>query len=251
MNRLERQQILAKVERLLARHKAGDLGGEKMPEDVHPNLPLDGKELIHYFTLGMCLNYQRNSYGLWEACTATFSDQTTRWVFDPSDVLAASTEDLRAALLKYKVALQPNKHVENWQRVSGGICKHGDGDMRTILTKHGHDIAHIRDYIQTNKRDFPYLAGNKICNYWLYVLLQYTDIPLINKQALSVAPDTHVIQASAKLGLLTSAEIKRSDVGMLTAQAWQDVLAGTGLAPIDVHTPLWLWSRGGFQDLGI
>ena len=24
-------------------------------------------------------------------------------------------------------------------------------------------------------KSFPYLSGNKICNYWLYVIYQYTD----------------------------------------------------------------------------
>ena len=26
-----------------------------------------------------------------------------------------------------------------------------------------------------NKKKFPYLSGTKICNYWLYVIYQYTD----------------------------------------------------------------------------
>jgi hypothetical protein len=25
-----------------------------------------------------------------------------------------------------------------------------------------------------------------------------------------------------------------------------EILRGTGLVPIDIHTPLWLWSRSGF-----
>lgn len=36
-------------------------------------------------------------------------------------------------------------------------------------------VNKIRNYIQKeNKSKFPYLSGNKICNYWLYVLYQYT-----------------------------------------------------------------------------
>lgn len=238
------------IERLLALHRAGALGGEHMPEDVHPNLARDSKVLAHYFSLGMCLNYQRNAYGLWIACTKTHQDEETSWVFDPPLVGGATTEELRSALLKHKVALQPNRHIENWQRVAGGIVTHGDGDMRNILSSNEHDVEKIRSFIQTNKRDFPYLAGNKICNYWLYVLTQYTDLPLINRAALSVAPDTHVIQASAKLGIISQAEINRPNVAVLVAQRWQDELSSIGLVPIDMHTPLWLWSRGGFVDLG-
>ncbi|WP_299349369.1 hypothetical protein [uncultured Maritalea sp.] len=243
------EAMRTKIERLLASYKSGALGGAHMPEDVHPPLPRDSAALLHYLTLGMCLNYQRNAYGLWLACTTTYADEETDWVFDPQKVVERTTEQLRSALLKHKVALQPNKHIENWQRVSGGIVAHGEGDVRCILAKNGFDIENIRAFIQSNKRDFPYLAGNKICNYWLYVLTQYTDLPLTNRAALSVAPDTHVIQASLKLGLISPAESKRSDVAELVAQRWQDVLSGTDLVPIDVHTPLWLWSRGGFAEL--
>lgn len=31
--------------------------------------------------------------------------------------------------------------------------------------------------------------------------------------------------------------------------AWEKALSGTELAPIDIHTPLWLWRRSGFISL--
>ena len=30
------------------------------------------------------------------------------------------------------------------------------------------------------KKKFPYLSGNKLCNYWFYVLSNHTEIPLKN-----------------------------------------------------------------------
>lgn len=30
---------------------------------------------------------------------------------------------------------------------------------------------------------------------------------------------------------------------------WSDLLSSTDLSPIDMHTPLWLWSRSGFIDI--
>lgn len=225
--------------------QAGDLGGETMPEDVHPQLAADSLELLHYLTLSMCLNYQRNSYTLWQNCTLAYEDDATRWIFTPELAAKADVETLRAALLKHKVALQPNKHIDNWRRVAGGMVKYGAGDMRVILAQNNYDIAHIRGFIQDNRKDFPYLAGNKICNYWLFVLLQYTNFPLVNRAALSIAPDTHVMKASVKLGLI-------DDVGLsptACALAWQDLLGDVELLPIDMHTPLWLWSRGGFVEI--
>ena len=35
----------------------------------------------------------------------------------------------------------------------------------------------------------------------------------------------------------------------VVANAREQALKGTGIAPIDIHTPLWLWSRAGFPSL--
>ena len=83
------------AQRLIALWRSGALGGEAMPEDVHPDLPRDSMALLHYFTLPMALNYQRNSYKLWPAATAAFEDRPTAWLFTPADVVQRSVEDLR------------------------------------------------------------------------------------------------------------------------------------------------------------
>ncbi|MBL1421148.1 MAG: hypothetical protein COC24_011625 [Alphaproteobacteria bacterium] len=241
-------KVLCKALALHKNWQRGKLGGETMPEDVHPKLDRCSHGLLHYLTLGMCLNYQRNSYTLWQACTKTYYDETSCWVFEPEKVATSDVETLRAALPKYKVALQPNKHIDNWQRVSGGIVKYGTGNMFNILTQNDFNIAKIREFIQTNRKDFPYLAGDKICNYWLFVLVQYMDYPLTNRQALSIAPDTHIMQASVRLGLISEDVAASAKGQILCADAWVKLLAGSELLPIDMHTPLWLWSRGGFVE---
>lgn len=83
-------------------------------------------------------------------------------------------------------------------------------------------------------------------NYWLYVLEQYTDIEFVDREHITVAPDTHVIQASQKLGVISEEEAKQSNVQIVLAEKWKDLLEDTALKPIDVHTPMWLWSRGKF-----
>ena len=249
MNNYNNTKILNDALSLHQMWEQGNLGGEVMPEDAHPDLAQDSKELLHYLTLGMCLNYQRNSYKLWEACTAAYLDRDVSWIFLPERVAAADEDQLRPALIKHKVALQPNKHTNNWKRVSHGIVKYGQGDMRIILENNYYDIAKIRQFIQSNRKEFPYLAGDKICNYWLFVLLQYTSFPLSNRQALTIAPDTHVLKASVQLGLLTTEDLASSTAQTICSNAWSDILKGSDLTPIDIHTPLWLWSQLGFPQI--
>lgn len=228
---------------------SGALGGENMPEDVHPLLPTKSADLLHYFTLGMCLNYQRNSYTLWQACTAAFERNECAWIFQPSEVAKQDIPALSARLLEFKVALQPRRHPEIWHRNCQGIVKHFGGDLRNLLSACSFDLVHIRSFVQAHKGDFPYLGGPKLCNYWLYVLTQYTDFHFENRAALSVAPDRHVMKASQKLGLISMDELHQSGAAPLVAARWESLLSDTDLAPIDVHTPLWLWSRSGFKTM--
>ena len=76
---------------------------------------------------------------------------------------------------------------------------------------------------------------------------QYTDVKFIDRENITVAPDTHVIQASERLGLISVEEVAQGNVQEIVANRWQALLKGTDLVPIDVHTPMWLWSRGKFS----
>ncbi|MBP3651387.1 MAG: hypothetical protein J6K73_16575 [Clostridia bacterium] len=239
--------LLDKVSKLVAAHQSGSLGGETMPEDENPHLATHCKENYMYFTLPMALNYQRNSYTLWKCANRMYADPEARSVFNSKEVCAMPDELLRSYLVEYGVALQPNKQPVIWRTLCETIEKQLDGDIRNLFLRNEYSVKRIKEYIQQNKKAFPYLGGNKICNYWLYVLEQYTDLVFVDRENITVAPDTHVIQASQRLGLITEQEAQLSNVQMLVADRWKELLAGTDWKPIDVHTPLWLWSRGGFR----
>lgn len=148
------------------------------------------------------------------------------------------------------MALQQNKQTEIWIKLSNTINELFDGDIRKLFKINEYDVNRIRNYIQKeNKTKFPYLSGNKICNYWLYVLYQYTDIRFKNIEELTVAPDTHVVKASYKLGIITEQELKSNNVQLIVIDRWNKILEGTKYHPIDIHTPMWLWSRNGFKEL--
>lgn len=237
-----------RVYALLEAYKSGKLGGEKMPEDENPALDKSSMENYLYFTLPMALNYQRNSYALWEAANKTYRDTDTADVFDVKAVIAMEEVKLRDKLLKYKVALQPNKQPLIWKTICETVESDFDGDLRNLFKNNGYSVRNIKEYIAGNKKKFPYLGGNKICNYWLYVMEQYTDVKFVDRENITVAPDTHVIQASERLGIISPDEAKWANVQEVVAERWQEILKGTDLVPIDVHTPMWLWSRGKFME---
>lgn len=78
----------------------------------------------------------------------------------------------------------------------------------------------------------------------------YCGVKWIDREEISIAPDTHILQASVRLGLVPDSVLDGSMKSReLVAQTWKDLLRGSSFAPIDVHTPLWLWSRGGFIEV--
>ena len=245
-----KDKVLESVMLLRKMHAKGLLGGAVMPEDANPGLPLHSTENYHFFTLPMALNYQRNSYSLWRAATSTFLDPETRAVFDPSLAASMDEDELRTKLLKHRVALQPNAHTRIWRRISASIVELLEADIRVLFRATHGSVAKILDFVQIqHPKSFPYLCGPKICNYWLYVMSQYSDADLIDRHSLNVAPDTHVIQATVRLGLVDPHVLSLPGAAQIVASAWAELFAGTGIAPIDVHTPLWLWSRGGFRQI--
>lgn len=218
-----------------------------MPEDVHPRLARSSAELYHYFTFGMALNYRRNSYALWQSMTTTFDDPQARVVLDPVAVTRLHPRVVRAFLCRHRVALQQERQSAAWIKIARTVVDEYDGDVRNLFVSCNRDVDVLRGRVQKSRaRDFPYLRGNKIFNYWLFVLNQYTDVQLRNKSSLTIAPDTHVMKASVRLGVIAENVLTTASAQHTVATAWRNILFGTGIDPIDIHTPLWLWSRAGF-----
>lgn len=247
---MKKEEILKNVEKLIQMYKNGELGGEFMPEDANPHLEKETLENYLYFTLPMALNYQRNSYTLWESALKTYEDPETRFVFNPQECLEKSFTEVQKALTKYKAALQKQKQTEIWLTLCNTFIELFQGDIRILFQKLDNDVEKIRKYIQIdNKKKFPYLSGTKICNYWLYVIYQYTNQTFKNVEKLTVAPDTHVCKATLKLGLINEEESHSNQVQIIAINRWFELLQNTKYKPIDIHTPLWLWSRTGFIDI--
>lgn len=216
-----------------------------MPEDENPSLLPDSMENYMYFTLPMALNYQRNSYTLWMCANRMFENNPE--LFDSSAVCAMDEDEIRKILVQYKVALQPNKQPVIWKTLCRTVEEELEGDIRNLFRWNENSVQRIKSYINNHKKNFPYLGGNKICNYWLHVIEQYTDVYFKDRENITVAPDTHVIQASVRLGVITELEAANSNVQQITADRWKELLEDTDLKPIDLHTPMWLWSHGKFR----
>lgn len=238
--------LLQNCKSLLEAFKTGKLGQTVMPEDSNPGFSdKDAEMRIAYFTLPMALNYQRDSYKLWEAALKTFNDPDTKFVFDVAKVSEASEEDVRKALMKYKVALQPNKHVNTWRTIAKTIADNW-GSFSKFFEAAQNDFINLKQIVKfDHKKSFPYLSGPKIFNYWSFIISTYGKVPLTNRDHIEIAPDTHITQCSVRLGVITPEEAIALSKDTIS-ERWRDLLKGSGIDPIDMHSPLCFWSRNGF-----
>lgn len=244
---MEREKIISNCKILINAYNIGKLGYMKMPEDSSPCFLEEDKETrLVYFTLPMSLNYQRDSYKLWESALKTFTDSETKEVFDICLSANIDTEKLRDSLIRYKVALQPNKHIATWQKISKTISKNW-GTMEKLFEYANYDFVKLKETIQINfKKDFPYISGPKIFNYWSFIIQKYGKIKLENSKFIEIAPDTHITKCSVILGVITKEESENLTKEKIS-ERWREILKGTSINPMDMHPPLWFWSRNNFQ----
>lgn len=219
----------------------------KMPEDENPGLSsMSLEEKLVYFTLPMALNYQRNSYTLWESVLKSYQDNQLSELFQIESSAKLTEDTLREKLLKYKVALQPNKHIQTWSKISQTIYANW-WSISSMLEATNYDILELKWIIQKEyKKWFPYLSWPKIFNYWCYILWEYCWVELKNKQYIEIAPDTHVKQWSVKLWVITQQEAENIKTDEISLK-WRSILEGSSITPIDMHSPLWFWSRNNFS----
>jgi hypothetical protein len=62
---------------------------------------------------------------------------------------------------------------------------------------------------------------------------------------IDIAVDTHVIQSSIKLGIISQSEGENSNREDI-AKVWSSFLKGSDIAPVELNVPFWFWSRDGF-----
>jgi len=243
---MDKKEFVKICKQLLGAYKSGLLGQTVMPEDSNPGIEkLEREFRLAYFTLPMSLNYQRNSYKLWEAALETFNDQATRFVFNVNQISKISESEVRPALMKYKLALQPNKHINTWMMIAKTINDNW-GSFTKFFDAINGDFLTLKQIVNSNfKKGFPYLSGPKIFNYWSFIISTYGGVNLLNRKFIEIAPDTHITQCSVRLGIITAQEARILSKEEISSR-WRNILENSGIDPIDMHPPLWFWSRNGF-----
>ncbi len=240
---MNKTQILTKLKKLKQLYDNWEIP-QLHKHEVNPWHPLGSRENYLYFIMTCALNYQRVSPTTWKCALATWEDPETRFVFYPEEVVKVSEEELRTALMKHKLALQRVKHIGIWKTISQTWHEDFNNDPRNLFKQWDYEVEKILKIIQKDlKKGFPYLSWPKLSNYFLFILLAYSDLQLKNIYKISIIPDTHIMQSTEVLGILKKEEIN----SLAVEEAWKKLLKNTEFSPIDFHSILWNWSRNGFE----
>jgi hypothetical protein len=237
-----KDEQISRIKKLIAYYQQG-LIPTLAQHEVNPDLPPGSRENYLYFTLPVCINFQRSSPAMWASALATYDDPATNYLFLPEILAKTPIQKVRADLTKHKLALQPNKHVLIWTTIAKTLHIFYKNDPRLIISEANFDAGQLVNNLQVKYRArFPYLAGPKLSNYWPYILSHYTDVKFKNPHQISIIPDTHIIQSSIKLGLVPG------NASSLTVEkVWKDLLEDTDILPTQAHPVLWNWSRNKFE----
>jgi len=147
--------------------------------------------------------------------------------------------------MKYKLALQPNKHIKTWKTIAETVHREW-GSLSNFIKASEDDFLILKDLVQRKyKKGFPYLSSPKIFNYWSFILGQYGGVQLKNLDQIGIAPDTHITQCSVVLGVISQKEAETLSKEEISDR-WRNSLKGSEITPIEMHPPLWFWSRNGF-----
>lgn len=238
---INREETLAKLQKLKVLFESGEIQ-RPIEHEVNPGLPIGSRENFLYFTLPVTINFQRNSPAMWKSALATYQDPETNYLFFPERLVEKAREEVQRDLTKHKLALQRNKHTDIWIKISETLHNHYQSDPRYLLQSKVNDVVEVLKLLRIEKKkDFPYLSGIKLANYWLFILSKFTDVKLSNMSQLSIIPDTHITKTTTKLGL-----VNEPTTSIEVDAVWKEFLLNSALSPVDLHSVFWHWSRAGF-----
>jgi hypothetical protein len=243
------ERALRAGEMLLEAYRAGSiLGPFSMPEDLlPPGVELGSRDHLHFITLTVAIDYMRDADALWAAGRATYADEATCYLFDPSRVAATPFDVVSQDMQKYRLSKKPQKDARIWRDICVTLDRSFGGEVYNLLQHGKFQAPLLLATIRNPRYSFPYLKGAKIGPLWLRMLADtWRGQPIRGMAELPIAVDIHVAKATVMTGGVSGPfsgpfqELKQAVVDV-----WFDACEGTNHFPLEFDRMLWLLSRRG------
>ena len=241
-------------------------GRNDMPEDILPKGVEHGSlDHLLFITFTTSIDYMRDANSLWEVSRKTFEDPMTRYLYQPSELVRKSLQQIIADMQVHKLSKKINQDANTWRTIGITLYQKWGGDPRKFLESCRWDNLVILkrlavdSHLEDGKRipDFPFLKGPKISSLWIRMLRDNIGIThLKNFEEVPIPVDTHVAKATLSLGVVRGKyKGNLSDLFPDIRKAWFESVNGLSvdgrlMIALDLDEPLWHLSKYGctFRD---
>jgi len=229
----------------------GIFGHRDLPDDAANGLvrELPQEEGLLFITLTTALDYMRNATELWKSSIATFTDPSSRWVFNPKEVVSREREELKEALSKHGLAKKKERDLKVWFTISKTLADNYSGSVLSLFEEYDYDAVRMFEAFSGKLKDnFPSISGSKMFPHWIRSLKEKFNLPVKGYGDLPIPVDVHVARATFTTGCIRG---KYSSKGLnetlkrLVVKVWSIALKELDFPPVEMFRPLWLLSKFG------
>jgi len=209
-----------------------------MPEYVLPrNLKEGTKEHALYLTYVISIDYMTDAEKLWKKARGMYELHPER--FTPEKIIEVSQGSVELYTKKLGARFYKNG-AKTWKTISKILLDKYDGDSRNITPK-PIDIAEAKKRL----KEFPYLRGNKLSNFYIRVMGETGLFKLTNLNELDIPVDKQVARFTIYSGVLKL--LSKQFVGCaqdeplrgLIEEAWRNAAKKLNTSPWKLDEPIW------------
>ena len=209
-----------------------------MPEYVLPrNLKEGTREHALYLTYVISIDYMTDADRLWKKSRGAYELYPER--FTPEEILKISSRTVENVVKGLGARFYSNA-AKTWIKISKLLVDKYDSDPRNI-TRGSLEVAEIKRRL----RDFPYLRGNKLSNFYIRAMGETGLFKLKNLNELDIPVDKQVARFTIYTGVLRLLSeqfvgcAQEEPLRSLIEEAWRNAAKKLGTAPWKLDEPIW------------
>jgi len=209
-----------------------------MPEYVLPrNLEEGSREHALFLTYVISIDYMTDADRLWKKSRGAYELYPER--FTPEEILKISPRTVETVVKNLGARFYSNA-AKTWIKISKVLVDKYDSDPRNI-TRESLEV----DEIKRRLRDFPYLRGNKLSNFYIRAMGETELFKVKNLNELDIPVDKQVARFTIYTGVLKLLSeqfvgcAQEEPLRSLIEEAWRDAAKKLDTAPWKLDEPIW------------
>ena len=201
------------------------------------NLKEGTREHALFLTYVISIDYMIDAEKLWKRSRGTYELYPER--FTPEEILKLSPRTVRNIVKSLGARFYSNA-AKTWIKISRLLVDKYGGDPRNI-TREPLEIVEVKRRL----RDFPYLRGNKLSNFYIRAMGETGLFKVKNLNELDIPVDKQVARFTMYTGVLRLLSEKftgcvhEEPIRSLIEEAWRNAAKKLGTAPWKLDEPIW------------